>query len=150
MLVNELHGMIVVDARQQGLLPSDLGDDGSDGLRNIGTVGVERHGMFVEEHLRVAADVAAAREVRLQLLDAHAQLHVVGQTRFLVEVHVEAADVVVRGGQTAVEQLSAAYNLHTQAARADKGQHRLRNQTGAIPHGFCLVETAQIVHFKQY
>ena len=98
MFIDELHGMIVVDAGQQRLLLPGFGDDGLDGFRNVGAVGIERYGVFVEDHVWVAAYVTTARKVRLQLLDAHAQLHVVGQSRFLVEVHMEAADVVVRRG----------------------------------------------------
>ena len=63
---------------------------------------------------------------------------------------MEAADVFVRSGQAAVEQLAAAQNLHAQAARADEGQHRLRNQAGALPDGFCLVRAVQVVHLEQH
>ena len=105
--------------------------------------------MLIEHNACVATDAAASHKLRLQFFDADTQLHVVGKACLLVEVYVEAANVVVRRGQAAVEQFASAHNFHAQSARADEGQHCLRNHSGTPPHSFRLVGAAQIVHLEQ-
>ena len=148
-LIDELHRMVIVRPGQERIRLFGLGNYRLNCFRHIGTVNVEGLRMLIEHNACVAADVTTSHELRLQFLDGDAQLHVVGEACLFVEVYVEATDVVVRRGQSAVEQFALAHDFHAQSACTDEGQHCLRNQAGTLPHSFRLVRAAQIVHLEQ-
>ena len=118
----KVHRVSVVRARHQLVLLLGIEGQGLHGLRHIVAIGIERLGRGIIIKVGVTADVTISVERRFQLLDGHTELHVISHTGLLIEVCVEAVDVIVTLRQSSIEQLATTDDLHTPSAGTHEGQ----------------------------
>ena len=78
-------------------------------------VGIERPSLRIEAHLGIGTQIYRAVEAGLQILDIQSELVVIRPPRRLIQVTVEAPNVILLLRQSAVEQFPSANYLHTLA-----------------------------------